>query len=209
MSNDTLRATKPRALGLLAAVLAVGAVLALAACGGSTATGAKNASASTSTPASGKDRRAALRECLEKQGVKLPSAPSGGAQQGSPPTGGGSGFTPPAGGAPSGTSQSKLQEAFRKCGGGSFPGGARPGNSSAFKASLTKFAQCMRENGVSLPAPNTSGKGPVFDTKGIDTSSSSFKSAQSKCRSQLKGGFGAGGPPPGQQAGPPGEASSG
>ena len=33
----------------------------------------------------------------------------------------------------------------------------------------------MRENGVNLPAPNTSGNGPVFNTKGIDTSSATFK----------------------------------
>jgi hypothetical protein len=80
-------------------------------------------------------------------------------------------------------------------------------NGSANKGALTKFATCMRENGVNLPAPNTSGKGPVFDTKGIDTTSAAFKSAQQKCRAQLKGAFrGAGAPPssPGE-GGPPGE----
>jgi hypothetical protein len=55
----------------------------------------------------------------------------------------------------------------------------------------------MRENGVNLPPPNTSGRGPVFNTKGIDTNSSTFKTAQSKCRTMLRGAFGAGGGPPG------------
>ena len=67
-------------------------------------------------------------------------------------------------------------------------GGARL-NSPAFKAALTKFAACMRENGVNVPAPNTSGNGPVFNTKGIDTSSSQFRAAESKCRSDLTSAF--------------------
>jgi hypothetical protein len=56
----------------------------------------------------------------------------------------------------------------------------------------------MRKNGVNLPAPNTSGKGPVFDTKGIDTSGARFKAADAKCVRELApagaGGPGAGGP---------------
>ncbi len=205
---------RPRMLALIGAVMLMGAALALAACGGSSSSGTKNAAATTTTTgsSSGKDRRAALRECLAKQGIKLPSAPTGGAQPGAggPPAGGG-GFTPPPG-----ATSSKTQEAFKKCGGGSFRGFGRGGqrNSAAFKASLTKFAACMRENGVNLPTPNTSGKGPVFDTKGIDTSSAAFKSAQSKCASALKGAFpGRGaGAPSGQQGPPPGapgEAASG
>jgi hypothetical protein len=195
-------------LALIGAVMLVGAALALAACGGSSSAGTKNAAATTTTTgsSSGKDRRAALRECLAKQGIKLPSAPAGGAQPGAGgPPGGGGGFIPP-----TGATSSKTQEAFKKCGGGSFRG-SRPRNSAAFTATLTKFAACMRENGVKLPAPNTSGKGPVFDTKGIDTSSAAFKSAQSKCRSALKGAFPGGGrPPSGQQApegAPAGEAA--
>ena len=53
----------------------------------------------------------------------------------------------------------------------------------------------MRENGVNVPAPNTSGKGPVFDTKGIDTSSMAFTNARKKCQSKLGGAFGGGRPP--------------
>ncbi len=108
---------------------------------------------------------------------------------------------------------------MRKCGGGDFSRGGRFG-SSASKAALAKFAACMRENGINLPAPNTSGNGPVFNTKGIDTNGSAFRTAQSKCRSDLPGPFargGANGVPPsgappygGAAGGPPGpEAPSG
>ncbi len=58
-------------------------------------------------------------------------------------------------------------------------------NSPAYKAALTKFAACMRENGVNVPAPNTSGNGPIFNTKGIDTHSAQFKAAEKKCQSLL------------------------
>ena len=57
------------------------------------------------------------------------------------------------------------------------------------KAALAKFATCLNQNGVKVPAPNTSGKGPVFDTKGIDTSSAQFKAAEKKCQSDLSGAF--------------------
>jgi hypothetical protein len=73
----------------------------------------------------------------------------------------------------------------------------------------------MRENGVDLPAANTSGKGPVFDTKGINTSSAAFKSAESKCRSDLGAAAAAGGgspngaPPSGGSSPPSGEAPAG
>jgi hypothetical protein len=47
----------------------------------------------------------------------------------------------------------------------------------------------------------------VFDTKGINTSSAQFKTAETKCRSTLTGAFrrgpGAGGPSGGAGAAPP------
>jgi hypothetical protein len=70
----------------------------------------------------------------------------------------------------------------------------------------------MRENGVNLPTPNTSGNGPVFNTKGLNTSSATFKSAQSKCQSDLQGvgGGPSSGAPPGGGGGPPaGEGGGG
>ncbi len=72
---------------------------------------------------------------------------------------------------------------------GRLPGAGRGFNSARAKQALAKFAACMHENGVSLPAPNTSGKGPIFNTKGIDTTSATFKAAEAKCRGDLAGAF--------------------
>jgi hypothetical protein len=109
-------------------------------------------------------------------------------------------------------SATQFQEALKKCGGGNFGGAARFSSPTA-KAALTKFVACMRENGVNLPAPNTSRNGPVFNTAGLNTASSTFKSAQSKCQSALQGVVGGGapngapnaggGPPPGEAGAPP------
>jgi hypothetical protein len=108
--------------------------------------------------------------------------------------------------------RAQYEAALKKCGVHVFTGGgARFTNNPAFKTALAKYAECLRQNGVNVPAPNTSGKGPVFDTKGIDTSSPQFKAATTKCRSTLTGAFrrpgGTGGPAPG--GGPPagGESS--
>lgn len=48
-----------------------------------------------------------------------------------------------------------------------------------------RFAACMREHGVSLPAPDTSGKGPIFDTTGLHPRSAAFKAADRKCARKL------------------------
>jgi hypothetical protein len=210
MRNDTHPRPQPprrrrysRLMGLIAAAVAV---LLLSACGGSSSSGTGTTSGAKTTAQTGSasSRSAALRECLKKAGVTLPSAPSGNPGSGAPPSGGAGGFKPP-----EGASGSKFQEAIKKCGGGGFPAGGRGNlNSASAKAALTKYTSCMRENGVNLPAPDTSGKGPVFSTKGLNTSSQSFKSAQKACQSDLKGAFGAGaansgGPPPGGGGGPP------
>lgn len=126
--------------------------------------------------------------------------------------GGGGRFQPPPG-----VSATQFQEALKKCGGGNFGGASRFSTPTA-KAALTSFVACMRENGVNLPAPNTTGKGPVFNTTGINTASSAFKSAQSKCQSTLQGVVGGGGPngarpnagsgpPPGEGGAPPSSES--
>ena len=111
---------------------------------------------------------------------------------------------------PKGVTRAQYEAALKKCGGGAFAGrGGARFKSPAFQAALAKFATCMRENGVNVPAPNTSGSGPVFDTKGIDTSSAQFKAAETKCQSDLRGAFrrgpGAGGSPNASGA-PPGAA---
>jgi hypothetical protein len=90
---------------------------------------------------------------------------------------------------PKGVSKARYEAAIKKCGGfprGGFAGGGATAFSSpAAKQALVKFAACMRENGVNVPAPNTSGKGPVFNDKGLDTSSAKFAAAESKCRADL------------------------
>jgi hypothetical protein len=212
-ARDHSRARARRRLrAALAALVAVAIAVTLAACGGGSSSKASSAtnSANTSTQANGQrsGRFAALRACLHKEGITLPSRPAGKPAQ---PGGGGLGFLGRGGGLkpPAGVSQSKFEEALKKCGG--FPRGVRRFNSAAARTALIKFAQCMRENGINLPAPNTSGTGPVFNTKGINTSSAAFKAAERKCRADLRGRFGAGGgprggAPPNAAAGaPPGE----
>jgi hypothetical protein len=195
-----------RLVGAVLTLLLAG--LLLTACGSS----GKGSATTTATTASGATARnpgarfTQLRECLKKQGVTLPTRKAGG---GTPPTSSENGAGGPGSGPqlPGGINRTKLQEALKKCGGGAgFGGGRIPGgrfNDKQARAALTKYAACLRENGVDVPKPNTSGKGPVFDTKGIDTSSAAFKKAQSKCKSLLpnffrgRPGGASGGPPPG------------
>jgi hypothetical protein len=205
------------------ASLAVALALGLAACGGSgstttttTTSTSTSTSASATTPSRGADttgsgptgagasRFKAMRECLQKNGITLPQHTSGQRPQGGPGGFLGGGAAAGAPKLPSGVSRAQYEAALKKCGGGAFPGRGARLQSPAFKQALTKFAACMRENGVNVPAPNTSGSGPIFDTKGIDTASSQFRTAESKCRSQLTSAFrrpggatrpGAGAPP--------------
>jgi hypothetical protein len=199
--STTSRRTRPAV-----ALAVLGACCTLAACGSSASSATSPAStssseASKSTPEASKSPRGggrftALRACLAKQGITLP-APSGKRPPGGSPGGGGGGGLLGGGGGrlqpPAGVSASQFQEALKKCGGGKAGGAARFSSPTA-KAALTKFVACMGENGVNLPTPNTSGNGPVFNTTGINTASSTFKTAQSKCQSDLQGAFGGGAP---------------
>src|SRR4029077_2779829 len=72
--------------------------------------------------------------------------------------------------------------------GGGFAG-RRGIKSPVFREALAKFATCLRANGVNVPPPNTSGSGPIFSTKGIDTTSAQFRNAESKCRGVLTSAF--------------------
>jgi hypothetical protein len=207
--------SRPRSA--LAAVFAlVLASLVLAACGGSsssTTTTSANASATTSTtggaPGGGASRFAALRECLQKNGITLPKRTPG---TGKRPSGGGfrpgGGFLSGARQLPKGVTRAQYEAAIKKCGG--FPGGGRFGAGGggrfltpAVKAAVAKFASCMSENGVKIPTANTSGKGPIFNTKGLNTSSAQFKSASAKCEHILPSTFRAA---PGAAGGAPGAA---
>ncbi|MFI5037387.1 MAG: hypothetical protein ACHP93_02820 [Solirubrobacterales bacterium] len=194
-----------------AAVTVLAACIGIAACGGSSTGTSSQAAATTAasatSPGAGRGARfGALRECLQKDGITLPKRTPGQGPGGGGFLGGGAGPT-----LPKGVTRAQFEAALKKCGGNFLRRGRRL-NSPARIQALTKFAACMRANGVSLPAPNTSGKGPIFNTKGLDTSSVKFRQADAKCASELKGAFAgrppAGGPPPGGGEGAaPGGAS--
>jgi hypothetical protein len=188
------------------------APLALAACGGSssgsstgsTSTSGSATSASAQTAKGNTGRFAAMRACLQKNGITLPQRAPGSKR---PRGAGAGGFLGGGGGGgpqlPKGVTRAQLQAAMAKCGGGAGGFGGARSNNPAFKASLAKFATCMSQNGVKLPAPSTSG-GPVFNTKGINTHSKAFVAAETKCQSLLRGSFrrGGGGGPGGVNGAP-------
>jgi hypothetical protein len=192
---------------LALAVLA--ACVTLAACGSSASSSTTNANTATGSAApanpAGPGRFAAVRSCLQKQGITLPPRSGGRAPGGA---GGRGGLLGGGGGLqlPKGVSQTQFQEALKICGAGNFARQGRFSSASA-KAALTKFATCMREHGVSLPVPNTSGTGPVFNSSGINTTSATFKTAEAKCRSDLQGALpgGPGAPNGPRPAAPPAE----
>lgn len=152
--------------------------------GGTTVPGAANApkgSKAASEAAAAKGR--ALAACLRKNGI-------------------------PIGERKSGASQAQLQAALKQCGLGSVhlpsakggrtpllgsihvpvaphPPAITPINSAQARQAASAFAACMRENGVNLPAPSSSGQAPLIDTKGIDTHSAQFRAAESKCLGRL------------------------
>jgi hypothetical protein len=187
------------------AVLLAGVLL--SACGGGSSTastaGSASTSASSTTPAGTRGqfraRATALRACLKKEGITLPERKPG--QNGQRP----GGLFSLGGGLrlPKGITRAQLQAALKKCG-GNFAGARRFGGGARNTQRLAKFVACMRQNGVNLPAPNTSGKGPVFNTNGLDTASATFRKADAKCVRELipPGGAGAG-PGSGPPGGPP------
>jgi hypothetical protein len=189
------------------------AAIGLAACGGSSKSSSTSASAAatksgaTAPPGS---RFASLRECLRKDGimppVRTPGQPGGGFLGGFKST------------LPKGMTRAQYLADVQKCGGGRFSGGTglsggRRFNDPTITRELAKFAACMREHGVNVPAPNANGKGPIFNTKGLNPSSAQFKAAESKCTVDLKGlflrrGSTNGGPPTGSPPASGGESPS-
>jgi hypothetical protein len=177
-------------------VLVVLAAALLTGCGSSSKTSSSNTNASAATATTGTTttsakaakgpnaiRVTALRACLLKNGIPLPKRIPG--QKGAPGAGG---FL---GGAalPKGVTRDQYQAALKKCGAGTFASPGRRVSSPAFKAALTKFATCLRQNGVNISAPNTSGTGPIFSTKGINTASAQFRTAERKCSAILRAGL--------------------
>lgn len=160
--------------------------------------------------------REELRACLEERGVTLPPRPTGGQRggtrtDGAPPAGpdggplrgdagGGLPGGGPArgrgpGGGTGGTSaaeREKLRAAMKACGvttpeGRRGPGGGRPDvDDAAYRRSIEAYTACVRKNGFDLPAPDFSGKGPVFDPDEVDQTDATFEKASAACRSTLR-----------------------
>lgn len=176
------------ALTFIAALAAV----CLAACGSSTASSSASGSpsAAVSSPAhtSGTSvARSKLVACLKAHGVTLPARPPGARRPRS--DSGGPGFFGGGGGPRRGfATNPKLRAAFRACGGRRF-GGRRLALSHA---AITKFAACVKQRGYTLPAPNFSGKGPIFPAQ-IERNRR-FQAAARACRTDLRP---PGAPPPG------------
>jgi hypothetical protein len=181
----------------LVALSVIIVALVLAACGSgspskttSATASAANASGTTTAPPAGfAGRFSALRQCLSQHGINLPKRPAG--QRG---PGGGLGALLGGRAAtrelPKGVTRPQFEAVLKACGGvPPVRGGTRGfglARSARFKAALQKFAACLRRQGINLPAPNTSGAGPIFDTKGIDTQSAKFKAATATCAGQLR-----------------------
>jgi hypothetical protein len=176
---------------ICAALLALALAVGLTACGGSSSGKSKTAAATTvpggvaRAPGSGSQSFAKLRECLHKNGIDLPKGVRGlGALVG--PTG-----TPR--NLPPGVSRSEFEGVMKKCGGAPLLRGGTRGfggiRSPVFEAALKRFGACMRAAGVHLPEANTSGKGPIFDTSGLNPASPQFRKAAVKCSSELRGAF--------------------
>jgi hypothetical protein len=187
--------------------LPVALSLALAACGSSSSSASKGG---TSTTANGSfaARRAAIRACLQKQGINLPQRPPGGG----PPRGGGlGGLFGGGGGGPQGQNASKFRAAMQKCGLNFRGRRGRFFSTAAGKRALNAFVACVKKNGYALPTPNTSGNGPVFDPTKVNRNDPKLIVAAAKCQKLLprprfrRGGFGPGGPDGGGPA--PGSAS--
>jgi hypothetical protein len=172
MTHITHASALRRATAALALALAS---LALAACGGSSgkssssAAGAPTATSSTSATGAAAGQPARLRACLRKLGIQVPSSVNSVADL--------------VAHTPKGVSRAQVVAAVQGCGGigGGLADVKAPASATAYRQAFVNFVSCMREQGVNLPAPNTSGKGPVVDTKGVDTGSAKYTAAARKC----------------------------
>ena|SRR5947209_6173730 len=109
-------------------------------------------------------------------GLNLPQRPLGRGRGGPGLFGGGGGggrFQNP-----------QFRAALRKC--GINPPAGRRFNGSMYRQTITKFAACVRQNGYNLPAPNFSGKGPVFDPSKVNRNDPKFMAAARKCQGLLR-----------------------
>ena len=185
--SHTRRRSALAIAGALTAIL-------LAACGSSSSTSSSASASSSAAAATGAGlNRTKLATCLKQHGVTLPARPAG-ARRRAPGAGGYGGYGggapgvfggggTGAGGARAGgpfANNPKFRAAFQACGGGTFRGR----RAAVSHAAVTKFAACVSQHGYKLPAPNFSGKGPVFPAK-IATNKK-FQAASRACASLLR-----------------------
>lgn len=176
--------------------------LVLAACGGSSTPRAATTATTAANDAGGNGPRfAAARACLQKQGITLPQRPPGAQRPGGPGgVPGGNLFNPGPGAGANAARRAQFntpafQAAARKCG---LTLRRFRANPAARRAAINNFVACVRKNGYNLPAPNFSGKGPVFQAAQVNQKDPKFVAASQKCQSLLRpAGPGAGGGPPG------------
>jgi hypothetical protein len=168
-----------RLLGLGAIVASLG----LAACGGSGGSGAK---ASAATPA---DNALKFSKCMREHGVASfpdPEISGGNVKLQFKATGGQ-------------VSPQTLEAAQRACQRYQAPEqqNLTPQQKVEREEAGLKFAKCMREHGINLPNPTTSGGGIRIKGgpgTGLDPSSPAFEAAQKACQGLLPKFKGGGGP---------------
>ena len=175
----------------------------------STTASASSAGTGTSTTGgtTGSARRAQLVSCLKSHGVTLPARPAGsgpppggagssGSSGGSGGSGGGTGTgtgtsTTPrrgfffGGGAGGPNISPKMRAAFQACGAkfGFGGGGGRGFRGRLSHTAINSFVTCVNQHGYKLPAPNFSGKGPIFP-QSIE-SNAKFQAAAKSCQHLL------------------------
>jgi hypothetical protein len=163
---------EPKLLSRVAAPALMLVTLVATGCGGSS-----NA-ASPSTKTTSQDAaRIKFTQCLRDNGVNVPDTPA---------QGGGGRF--------GNVDQAKLQKAMTACSKyrQAVVGNITPAQRQAFQDAFAKFASCMRQHGVDLPA-RTPGQGPPAGGAQINRNDPKVQAAQKACQSKLpQGGPGGG-----------------
>jgi hypothetical protein len=216
--RTTMKQSRTLRLPAVAVTIAL-AGLTVAACGSSSNTGSASSTSSSAaaggastTGGANSAARSKFAACLKAHGVTLPARPAGARRR--PPGGyGGYGGGAPGfffgGGGGNGSGapgagrfdNPKFRAALQACGGGRFP----QRRATQSKAAVTRFAACVKQHGYTLPAPNFSGKGPIFPA--TISHNKKFQAAAKACASDLRPQSPAGGGA-GSAAAPPGSGSS-
>jgi hypothetical protein len=190
--RDARLGYRRRASALTALPLIVLTAALLSSCGGSSGGARGSVKTTLGLPAHLAASVSAFRACLQKHGVTL-SRPESGENGIEARIHGGRGASGRSQ-LPHGVTRAELESARKKCGeggglsnlGGDKPS-ARSGSSptTARQQSVARFTECMRANGVRLPASGASAAGQLLSARGINTNSKAFKAAEEKCIREL------------------------